>query len=135
MSDAVTYAREEALDPAEFLDVLHRSGLAARRPVDDFDRIADMAVNANLVVTARDGGGLLVGVSRCVTDFAYCCYCSDLAVDRDWQGKGVGRELIARSRAELHPNARFYLISAPDAVPFYERIGMERVERCFRLCD
>jgi GNAT superfamily N-acetyltransferase len=135
MSGAVTYAREAALEADEFLDVLHRSGLAARRPVDDTARIGNMAANANLVVTARDERGLLVGISRCVTDFAYCCYCSDLAVDRDWQGRGVGRELIARSRAELHPNARFYLISAPDAVPFYERIGMERVDRCFRLCD
>lgn len=94
-----------------------------------------MAANANLIVTARAAAGPLVGVSRCVTDFAYCCYCSDPAVDRAWQGKGLGRKLVAASRAELHPNAAFYLVSAPDAVAFYERLGMERVEDCFRLRD
>ncbi|MEO0996846.1 MAG: hypothetical protein AAFX58_04945 [Pseudomonadota bacterium] len=46
-------------------------------------RGAAMLHNADLIVTARDtdSDGQLVGVSRCITDFAFCCYCSDLAVD------------------------------------------------------
>lgn len=128
----ILIAREAALDPDEFLDVLQRSGLAERRPVDQPDRIAGMAANANLVVAARDNG-LLVGVARSVTDFVYCCYCSDLAVDRAYQRHGLGKKLIGASRAELHADARFYLVSAPAAVGFYERIGMERVPQCFRL--
>lgn len=131
MSDVVI-AREGRLDAGEFLDLLHRSGLAARRPADDSDRIAAMAANANLIVAAR-AGILLVGLARSVTDWAYCCYCSDLAVDRAYQRRGLGRRLIEASRAELHPRARFYLVSAPAAVPFYEHIGMQRVKDCFRL--
>ncbi len=128
----VVIAREATLEPAEFLDVLKRSGLAERRPVGQPDRIAGMAANANLVIAARDKG-LLIGVARSVTDFAYCCYCSDLAVDRAYQRRGLGKTLIDASRAELHAEARFYLVSAPSAVGFYERIGMERVPQCFRL--
>lgn len=132
MSADIVVAREPRLDAAEFLDVLERSGLAARRPVDEPDRIAGMAANGNLVVAARDGA-LLVGLARSVTDWAYCCYCSDLAVDRAYRHRGLGKRLIDVSRAALHPQARFYLVSAPAAVGFYERIGMERVEQCFRL--
>lgn len=132
MSTDILVCREDRLDAQEFLGVLQRSGLAQRRPADDVSRIAAMAANGNLIVAARDAGRL-VGVARSVTDFAYCCYCSDLAVDRAYQGQGLGQRLIEVSRAELHPKARFYLVSAPAAVGFYERIGMQRVENCFRL--
>ncbi|MDX2265292.1 MAG: GNAT family N-acetyltransferase [Hyphomicrobiales bacterium] len=123
-------ARELALDPAEFIGVLERSGLGERRPLADAARIAAMCKHANLIVTARDAGKL-IGVARCVTDFAYCCYCSDLAVDKAYQGRGLGKALLQATRAELHPKASLYLISAPAAVGFYEAIGMERSERAF----
>jgi GNAT superfamily N-acetyltransferase len=128
----INIQREASLAAPEFLDVLRRSGLDERRPVDDPERIAAMAANANLVVTARDGGRL-VGVARSGTDFAYFCYCSDLAVDRAYQGRGIGRQLLAATRAELHPKATLYLISAPKAVSFYEHIGMTRLDRCFAI--
>jgi GNAT superfamily N-acetyltransferase len=122
--------REAQLSVDEFLDVLHRSGLAERRPVGEPERIAAMAANANLIVTAR-ADGLLIGVSRCVTDFAYCCYCSDLAVDRAYQAQGIGRRLLEATRASLHPQATLYLIAAPAAISYYEHIGMFRHDRCF----
>ena len=40
----------------------------------------------------------LIGVARSVTDFAYCCYLSDLAVNRDFQRRGIGSELMARTQ-------------------------------------
>ena len=127
----VAYAIETALDSAEFTDVLRRSGLAARRPVDEPDRIRDMVRNANLTVTARDPGGVLIGVARSLTDFAYCCYLSDLAVDAAYQKRGIGRELIRRTHAAAGPGAILLLLSAPDAMSYYRRIGMKRVENGF----
>jgi GNAT superfamily N-acetyltransferase len=126
----IEIGREDRLAAEEFLDVLHRSGLAERRPVGDATRIAGMMENANLFVTARDAGKL-IGVSRCVTDFAYCCYCSDLAVDRAYQRQGIGQLLLAATRAALHPQATLYLIAAPAAISYYEHIGMTRHDRCF----
>lgn len=132
MTDIVIQ-REERLDAGEFLDVLNRSGLGERRPVDDEARIAAMAANADLIITARDGDGRLIGVSRSGTDFVYFCYCSDLAVDRAYQGKGIGKRLLDATKAALHPKATLYLISAPKAVTFYEHIGMTRHDRCFAI--
>ena len=129
----ITYAIESRLSSAEFVEVLERSGLAERRPVGDAARIDAMLTHASLIVTARDpdADNRLVGVSRCVTDYGYCCYCSDLAVDRRYQGQGIGAALVEASRAELQPGCSFFLISAPRAQGFYDRIGMPRIDRAF----
>lgn len=126
----IVYRTDPDLSAAAFIDVLRRSGLAERRPVDDAARIETMLRNADLIVTATIAGQL-VGVARSVTDFVYCCYCSDLAVDRAVQGRGVGRELLRRTRAAVQPGALCLLLSAPGAVGFYETAGLEKHDRCF----
>lgn len=129
MSD-IRYA-EETIGAAEFADILERSGLAARRPADDMARLQRMLDGANLIVTARDEAGALIGVARSITDHAYICYLSDLAVDRTWQGRGVGTALIEETRRLAGPDCACLLLSAPDAEGFYERIGMPRNPRAF----
>ena len=126
----IAYDREDDLGATEFIDVLLRSGLAARRPVDDRARIETMLANANLIVTARDDGRL-VGVSRALSDFAYCCYLSDLAVDRSCQRRGIGRRLIEETRRMAGPNSMCLLVSAPDAMDFYRTIGMPQSNAAF----
>ena len=127
----VAYVIEGDLSAEEFTDVLYRSGLAERRPVDDAARIAKMVRNADLTVCARDDTGWLIGVSRCITDFTYCCYCSDLAVDAAWQGRGIGRELMRLSREGAWPETSFLLLSAPLTTSYYRNVGMEKLDNCF----
>ena len=124
---------ENDLTADEFIDVLMRSGLAARRPVDERERVATMLENSNLIVTARDGDGRLIGVSRCITDYAYCCYCSDLAVDRKQHGLGIGRELVRRSREAAGDGATFLLPSAPGVEDYYLHTGFEKFETCYGI--
>jgi predicted N-acetyltransferase YhbS len=81
--------------------------------------------HADLTVTARIGTRL-VGVSRSVTDFHYCCYLSDLAVDAQFQKRGIGAGLVRETRAHLEPTCRLLLLSAPAAVDYYPKIGFER---------
>ena len=130
----VAYAIETALDSAEFTDVLRRSGLAARRPVDEPDRIRDMVRNANLMITARDSRGILIGVARSLTDFAYCCYLSDLAVDRAYQRQGIGRELMRRTKAAAGGDTvSLLLLSAPDGMSYYPKAGLVKFDNCFGI--
>jgi len=125
-------SREPGLDAGAFAGLLHRSGLAARRPADDLPRLAAMLEASQLVVTARDGqGGALIGVARAITDWAYCLYCADLAVDRDWQGQGIGKALLARLVAESPGVKSHLLLSAPAAVGFYEKAGCARHPAAF----
>jgi GNAT superfamily N-acetyltransferase len=126
----ITIAREEGrLGVEEFAAVLRSSTI--RRPLDDTGRLAEMLRHANLVLTARDTTGALVGVSRALTDFSYCCYLSDLAVDKAWQGRGVGKALLFETKRIIGPQAMLLLLSAPDPMTYYPRIGMETVGNGF----
>ncbi|MFB9982242.1 GNAT family N-acetyltransferase [Mesorhizobium kowhaii] len=129
----ILYAREPALDIAEFHRVLVESGLGETRPVDDDARLQAMLSGANLVLTARLDveGKPLIGVARALTDFSWVCYISELAVSQSAQGLGIGKGLMDEARRQLGPSVAISLISMPDAVGFYERIGMMRMPDAF----
>lgn len=129
----ITYATEKNLNVEEFKSVLIRSTLGERRPVDSHDRMTRMVQHASIIVTARDNG-MLVGVSRAVSDFAFCNYVSDLAVDVNYQKMGIGKELLRRTKLEA-PEAKLILLAAPAAREYYPRIGMPQFEYCFILDD
>lgn len=128
--DHVTFQIEPDLSPEEFIDVLRRSGLAERRPVDEAETIRAMLANADVLVTARSGP-LLVGVSRAISDRAYCTYLSDLAVDEQFQRQGIGQDLIRRTHEQAGFQTTLILLAAPNAVGYYPRIGMTRHESCW----
>jgi ribosomal protein S18 acetylase RimI-like enzyme len=132
-SDDITYALEPAVGADEFVDVLKRSTLAERRPVDRPEIVAGMLSNADLIVTARAGNGLLVGISRAITDYSYCTYLSDLAVDEAFQGRGIGRELIRRTHEAAGLRTTLILLAAPKAETYYPHIGMQPHHSCWRI--
>ncbi|MER9870591.1 GNAT family N-acetyltransferase [Mesorhizobium sp. M0136] len=129
----ILYASEPGLGIAEFRRVLVESGLGETRPVYDNTRLKAMLSAANLVLTARldTEGKPLVGVARGITDFSWVCYISELAVSASAQGLGIGKGLMDEARRQLGPSVAISLISMPDAVGFYERIGMERMPNAF----
>jgi GNAT superfamily N-acetyltransferase len=131
VTEPIRFALEPELASAEFIDVLRRSTLAERRPVGDPETIAGMLAHADLIVTARDAVGLLVGVSRAITDFSYCTYLSDLAVDEAFQGQGIGRELIRRTHEAAGDHAMLILLSAPKAQTYYPHVGMRQHGSCW----
>jgi len=129
----IVYATEPDLSIEDFLAVLVSSTLAERRPVDDRARIQKMLDGADLIITARDAAGKIVGVARSVTDFSYCCYLSDLAVDHACQGQGIGTALMKRTREAVGQDTTFLLLSAPQAMRFYPRAGLDTFDNCFGL--
>lgn len=126
----VFYQVEPALPAAEFIDVLVRSTLAERRPVSDPATIAGMLANASLIVTARIERKL-VGIARSITDFSYCTYLSDLAVDVSHQGQGIGRELIRQTHERAGWHTMLILLAAPAARTYYPHIGMKAHDSCW----
>lgn len=115
-----------------FVDLLHASGLAARRPVHDRDCMEGMVKNANLTVTAWDGDRL-VGIARSLTDFHYACYLSDLAVHADYQQQGIGKLLLRTTRQQLGQKCKLILIAAPAANAYYAHLGFASNPRCWVL--
>ena len=120
----LTYTSERPITAEEFRDVLIRSTLGERRPIDDEPKLASMLANADLLATCWDGDRL-VGVARSVTDFSYCCYLSDLAVDTTYQRQGIGKRLIEETRNRLDPDCSIILLAAPAAVDYYPHIGFD----------
>jgi GNAT superfamily N-acetyltransferase len=128
----INYAVEPSLTAHEFIDVLRRSTLAARRPVNAPDIIAGMLHHADVIVTARSEGRL-VGVSRAISDFHYCTYLSDLAVDEAFQKQGIGRELIRRTHVAAGLHTTLMLLAAPAARDYYQHIGLTPHDSCWTI--
>lgn len=127
-SGTVEYRHNQALDPVEVVRVFEASGLV--RPTGDLPRIARMFAAPSLTLSAWVEGRL-VGVARSLTDYAYCCYLSDLAVDHAYQGLGIGRELVERTRRVIGEEVSLILLSAPGAMSYYPALGFTAAENAF----
>ena len=127
----IHYSIHDSVTLDEFRAVLVNSTLGERRPIDNEETLTNMLAHANLIVTARKDGRL-IGIARSLTDFHYCTYLSDLAVDLNHQKTGIGKELI-RLTKEATPKAKLILLSAPKAVNYYPKIGMTHWEQCYVL--
>jgi len=133
MAESIHYTIEPDLGAEEFADVLRRSTLAERRPLEEPGTLEGMLRHAGVIVCARDGAGLLVGVSRAITDFSYCTYLSDLAVDEAFQGHGIGRELIRLTHEAAGLSTNLILLAAPKARSYYPHIGMRPHDSCWMI--
>jgi GNAT superfamily N-acetyltransferase len=121
----IEYKINQAITAKQFCDLLSQTTLGERRPLSDVATIQGMLDNANLVVTAWQNNNL-VGIARSVTDFHYCCYLSDLAVDQRIQTQGVGKKLIKLTKQQLKAKCSLILLAAPLAQEYYPKIGFEQ---------
>jgi GNAT superfamily N-acetyltransferase len=121
------------LDLSEVIELSNASTLGQRRPTAERERMAAAMLRyANLVVTAWHAHRL-VGLARTLTDFAYVGYLADLAVHADYQRRGIGKGLIARTRAEVGPKSMLVLLAVPKAVGYYPRLGFSRHQSAWVL--
>jgi predicted N-acetyltransferase YhbS len=133
MSSGILYRSNIKITAEQFIDVLNRSTLGQRRPVSEPARIQKMLDHGNVIITAWDGEKL-VGISRALTDFSFCCYLSDLAVDESYQHKGIGKELVKLTHENAGgPQVALILLAAPAAVNYYPKIGMDSFAHCFLI--
>lgn len=128
----IQYRIGNDLDLDQVIDLYKASTLGERRPIDDRPRFAAMLKNANLVITAWDGD-LLVGISRCLTDFNYFTYLADLAVRASHQKRGIGKELIRQTQAHGGSKTSVLLLAAPAAAEYYPHIGFSPEPRAWLL--
>jgi len=124
----ITYSLDIIPGIEQVIDVYRDSGI--NRPIDNKDRIQRMYDNSNLIATAWHGEEL-VGISRSLTDFCYCCYLSDLAVKEAYKHRGIGKKLIALTKEKIGDETMLLLLAAPAAMEYYPKIGMEQVGNGF----
>ncbi len=124
----ITYKTNAKLEAHELSDLFKASGI--KRPVEDLNRVKNMIDNSNLLVTAWDGEKL-VGIARALSDFSYCCYLSDLAVDKEYQNQGIGHELVNEIKKLIGDESNLVLLSAPEAMEYYPKIGFEKAGNAY----
>ena len=126
----LTYRIDITPDTDQIIDVYNSSGI--NRPTVDKERIKKMYDNSNLIVTAWDNDKL-VGISRSLTDYCYCCYLSDLAVRKDCQKSGIGKKLIEITKNEIGEQTALILLSAPIAMDYYPKVGFQKIDNAFLI--
>ncbi|MBD2870624.1 GNAT family N-acetyltransferase [Paenibacillus arenilitoris] len=124
----IRYEDKKALSAEDVSRVFQNSGI--RRPFQDLERIQRMLENSDIVLSAWDGDKM-VGIARAITDFSYCCYLSDLAVDREYQKLGIGKAIVDLLRQKLGEEVSLVLLSSPESVDFYSKIGFTGTDKCY----
>ncbi len=128
MPNKISYKINHPLKTQDIIDVFDSSSII--RPTQEPQRIEKMFANSNLTISAWDGDKL-VGISRSVTDFSFCCYLSDLAVRKEYQKLGIGKELIRITKENIGESVMLLLLSTPRAMEYYPKVGFEKVENGF----
>jgi hypothetical protein len=88
----IKYKINTPVSADQLIELLNESSPGERRSVDDRECMEGVVRNSNLMVTAWDGKKL-IGIARSITDFHYACYLSDLAAHKNYQKKGIRKNL------------------------------------------
>ncbi|WP_010280101.1 GNAT family N-acetyltransferase [Bacillus timonensis] len=126
----ISYKVNESIKAEELSNVFRTSGI--KRPSDDLKRLQRMIEHSNVLITAWDNDQL-IGVARAITDYCYCCYLSDLAVNKNYQHKGIGKELVRLLQGHIGEEVALLLLSSPIAMEYYPKIGFEKIENGFKI--
>ena len=126
----LTYKVNEPVKVEDVIELFRNSGI--NRPLDQKERIQKMLDQSDIILSAWDHEKI-VGIARAITDFSYCCYLSDLAVDKACQRRGIGKELLAKLREMIGDGVTLILLSAPSAMDYYPKVGFEKIENGFMI--
>ncbi len=124
----ITYSNDSIPAVEQIIELYNNTGLP--RPTHDKVRIQKMYDHSNLIITAWDNG-ILVGVSRSITDWVWSCYLADLAVHSNYKKLGIGKKLISLTKEKLGDDAMILLLSVPTAMEYYPKVGFEKQESSF----
>ena len=119
---------EKRLTKDEYIEFLKRTNLGSQYPKERFEeRIEKLVKNVSISLIAYDGNKI-VGVLFGLTDFSYWLYVTDLGVDRNYEGQGIGSTLIKKAHelAGGEKDIALYLVANNDAIGFYEKLGMTK---------
>ncbi|ASK32694.1 GNAT family N-acetyltransferase [Chryseobacterium sp. T16E-39] len=124
----IQYSTDKRPTTDQIIELYDNAGLP--RPTHDKERMQKMFDHSNLIITAwyKD---LLVGVSRSITDWVWCCYLSDLAIRDEYKKEGIGRKLINMTKEKVGEQSMVLLLSVPTAMEYYPKVGFEKLENSF----
>ena len=128
----IRYSTNKPVDIEQVIHLYKQSFIELKRPVEDKDKMQALIEHANVVISAWDNS-TLVGLCRGFSDFNFVTYISDLAVLKEYQNQGIGKELLAKVKDFTDHSTRLVLLSNVSANTYYEKLGFSRHDRAWVL--
>lgn len=119
----VDYLSKDSVEMGELVDLYESVGWTAY--TEDLSILEGVIDGAQHYIAARFEGRL-VGLVRVIGDGVYIAYIQDLLVHKDYQGQGIGRQLMLLILEEVS-YAKQILLTTEDKAStkrFYESLGM-----------
>lgn len=91
------------------------------------ERVAKALAASARVATAWDGDRL-VGMARIISDGEFCVYLPEILLYPEYQGRGIGTDLMNRVLAGYEHVQNRILLADSGNEPFYERFGFKTVD-------
>jgi ribosomal protein S18 acetylase RimI-like enzyme len=79
--------------------------------------------------------GRLVGAGRALADGIDCSYICDVAFLPDYQGLGLGQQMVERLVALSRGHRKIILYAVPGKEPFYRRFGFRRMRTAMAIFE
>ena len=75
----------------------------------------------------------LIGVGRALADGIDCSYICDVAVHPEWQGIGLGKEIIEKLTVLSKDHKKIILYTNPGKEGFYKKLGFSRMNTAMAI--
>ncbi|MDQ1829304.1 GNAT family N-acetyltransferase [Massilia scottii] len=79
--------------------------------------------------------GRVIGVGRALADGVDTSYVCDVAVLPQYQGTGLGKQIVAKLVALSHGHKKILLYAVPGKEPFYQKFGFRRMKTAMAIFD
>jgi ribosomal protein S18 acetylase RimI-like enzyme len=79
--------------------------------------------------------GRLVGAGRALADGIDCSYICDVAVLPEYQGAGLGKQIVGRLLELSRGHKKIILYAVPGKEPFYKKFGFARMKTAMALFE
>ena len=86
-------------------------------------------INSTIVISAWDGENL-IGAVRALSDKMFRSVIYDLLVFPEYQGLGIGKELVRRAIAH-YPKSEWLVMTTKQVEGYYEKLGFKRKHDVF----
>lgn len=115
----VAYSETQDFGVTELAELFRSVGwTSAKYP----ERLSQAMVNSSGVFSAWDGDRL-IGLINCLSDGTLTAYFHYLLIHPDYQGQGIGRELVRLMFERYSDCVRKVLIAYNEEVEFYKKLG------------
>jgi len=121
----ITFSDRNDFDAAQLIHLYRQAPWAKHRALEQAQA---MLAKTDVVISAWDGPRL-VGFGRVLTDYVFRASIWDVIVDRDYQGRKIGTEIVRRilEHPTLQQVELFWLCTRMPG--FYERLGFSAKEQ------